>query len=124
VGLDGALGVSNQVGIVSPSYGVYRQLKAGTFNSWYLEYLLRSSAYVAEYNKRSTGLHSSRLRLYSNMFFDMEITVPPITEQDEIERQTKERVQMAESIISLTEQEIEKLNELRSTLVAEVVTGK
>jgi type I restriction enzyme S subunit len=120
----GALGVSEKAGIVSPSYGVYRQLKAETFNDWYLENLLRSSAYVAEYNRRSTGLHSSRLRLYSNMFFDMEIAVPPRDEQDEIERQTKERVDQADAVIGATQREIEKLVEFRATLIDSYVTGK
>jgi len=120
----GALGVSDQVGIVSPSYGVYRQLKEGTFNNWYLEHLLRSKLYVAEYNKRSTGLHSSRLRLYSHMFFDMELGFPPREEQDEIERETKKQVSQADAVITSVRSEIEKLAELRSSLVASVVTGK
>lgn len=120
----GALGVSYRVGIVSPSYGVYRQLKEGTFNNWYLEHLLRSTLYVAEYNKRSTGLHSSRLRLYSHMFFDMELGFPPREEQDEIERETKRQVSQADAVITSVRSEIEKLAELRSSLVASVVTGK
>ena len=120
----GALGVSDKAGIVSPSYGVYRQRMEGTFNNWYLENLLRSTAYVAEYNRRSTGLHSSRLRLYSNMFFDMEIAVPPREEQDEIERRTKERVDKADAVIGATQLEIEKLVEFRATLIESYVTGK
>lgn len=120
----GALGVSDRVGIVSPSYGVYRQLKEGTLNNWYLEHLLRSTLYVAEYNKRSTGLHSSRLRLYSHMFFDMELGFPPREEQDEIERETKKQVSQANAVITSVRSEIEKLAELRSSLVASVVTGK
>lgn len=120
----GALGVSYRKGIVSPSYGVYRQLKDGTFNSWYLEHLVRSSSYVAEYNRRSTGLHSSRLRLYSHMFFDMEIAFPSRQEQDEIESKTREQLILTEKVVSATEREIEKLVELRASLVASVVTGK
>lgn len=120
----GALGVSDRVGIVSPSYGVYRHLKEGAFNNWYLEHLLRSTLYVAEYNKRSTGLHSSRLRLYSHMFFDMELGFPPREEQEEIERETKKQVSQADAVIKSVRSEIEKLTELRSSLVASVVTGK
>lgn len=120
----GALGVSERIGIVSPSYGVYRQLKDGTFNNWYLEHLLRSALYVAEYNKRSTGLHSSRLRLYSHMFFDMELGFPPREEQDKIERETKKQVSQADVVIRSIQSEIEKLAELRASLVASVVTGK
>ena len=120
----GALGVSEKAGIVSPSYGVYRQRKEGLFNNWYLENLLRSTAYVAEYNRRSTGLHSSRLRLYSNMFFDMEIAVPPREEQDEIELQTKKLVDCADAVIGATQREIEKLVEFRATLIDSYVRGK
>jgi type I restriction enzyme S subunit len=120
----GALGVSEKAGIVSPSYGVYRQHEEGIFNNWYLENLLRSTAYVAEYNRRSTGLHSSRLRLYSHMFFDMELSVPPRDEQDEIEKRTKEHVNRADAVIAATEREIEKLVEFRATLIESYVTGK
>ena len=120
----GALGVSERTGIVSPSYGVYRQRREGAFNNWYLENLLRSSAYVAEYNRRSTGLHSSRLRLYSHMFFDMEIAVPPREEQNEIERTTKARIEKTDAVISATRKEVEKLTEFRATLVDSLVTGK
>jgi len=51
----GALGVSDRVGIVSPSYGVFRQKLKNTFNPTYLEYLLKSVKYVEYYNKVSTG---------------------------------------------------------------------
>jgi type I restriction enzyme S subunit len=120
----GALGVSDRVGIVSPSYGVYRQLKEGTFNNWYLEHLLRSTLYVAEYNKRSTGLHSSRLRLYSQIFLDMELGFPPREDQNKIEQETKKQVSQADAVITSVRSEIEKLAELRRSLVASVVTGK
>lgn len=120
----GALGVSDRTGIVSPSYGVYRQKEGGTFNSWYLENLLRSGQYVAEYNRRSTGLHSSRLRLYPDMFFDMEIGFPPMIEQDAIERAVGERTSEIDSALKAVEREIETLGEYRNVIIAESVTGK
>lgn len=120
----GALGVSDRVGIVSPSYGVYRQKVKDTFNPWYLENLLRSVEYVAEYNKRSTGLHSSRLRLYATMFFDMEIGFPLRTEQDKIELVTKETLAIIDETAKATEKEVSMLNEFKQTLIAHAVTGK
>ena len=120
----GALGISDRMGIVSPSYGVYRQQRQGIFNSWYLEHLLRSAQYVAEYNRRSTGLHSSRLRLYSHMFFDMELGYPSRKEQNEIEVQVKERTSLIDQTIETTSTEIERLNELRAILIASAVTGQ
>jgi len=120
----GALGVSDRTGIVSPSYGVYRQQLPGNFNAWYLENLLRSDQYVAEYNRRSTGLNSSRLRLYPHMFFDMEISVPPRAEQDKIEAGVTARTAQLDNAVLSVEAEIEIIAELRNTIISEAVTGK
>lgn len=79
-----ALGTSRHMGIVSPAYGVYRPHRADSFNAEYLDYLLRTRAYVAEYIGRSTGIRSSRLRLYPNQFLDITLLQPPRPEQDKI----------------------------------------
>lgn len=79
-----ALGASRHMGIVSPAYGVYRPHRADSFNPAYLDYLLRTRAYVAEYIGRSTGIRSSRLRLYPNQFLDIALLQPPRPEQDKI----------------------------------------
>ena len=76
-----ALGASKYTGIVSPAYGVYRPHRADSFNPTYLDYLLRTRAYVAEYIGRSTGIRSSRLRLYPNQFLDIALLHPPRAEQ-------------------------------------------
>ncbi len=120
----GALGVSDRTGIVSPSYSIYRQKNPNTFNSWYLEQLLRNKDYVAHYNRVSTGLHSSRLRFYSRMFFDMEIGFPSREEQDKIIKYLKSISIKIQKSISLKEREIERLKEYKSTLINSAVTGK
>lgn len=80
----GALGVADRPGIVSSSYGIFRQQKKGLFNPNYLEFLLKTTNYIEHYNKVSTGLHSSRLRFYGHMFLNMEIGFPKRKEQDQI----------------------------------------
>ncbi|PSB32848.1 restriction endonuclease subunit S [Chlorogloea sp. CCALA 695] len=120
----GALGVSAQTGIVSPSYGVFRQLTPNTFNSWYLEHLLRSTEYVAEYNRRSTGLHSSRLRLYAHMFLSLEIAFPSKEEQDRIEAITIDRTVEIDTVINTVKREIKALEEFCSIIISQAVTGK
>lgn len=120
----GALGVSNYCGIVSPSYGIYRQQISNTFNSWYLEHLMRSTEYVAEYNRRSRGLHSSRLRLYADLFFDMKIGFPSIDEQNSIEQSVKKKTSLIDKAITSVEKELLVLNEYKQTLIAHAVTGK
>lgn len=79
-----ALGASRHTGIVSPAYGVYRPHDADSFNPAYLDYLLRTRAYVSEYIGRSTGIRSSRLRLYPAQFLDIPLLQPPRAEQDQI----------------------------------------
>lgn len=120
----GALGVSDRTGIVSPSYAIYRQIKPKVFNDWYLENLLRGSDYIAEYNRRSTGLHSSRLRLYPDMFLDMEIAFPSIDEQNAIEKHAKDLIQQLDNIIDIFSKEVQKLEEFFSITISACITGK
>ena len=54
----------------------------------------------------------------------MELGFPPREEQDKIERETKKQVSQADVVIRSIQSEIEKLAELRASLVASVVTGK
>src|SRR6266436_3015911 len=71
----GALGVARQTGIVSPAYGVYRPLTAGEMLPRYVDNLLRTPSYASEYLRRSTGVNSSRLRLYPEHFLRIPIVI-------------------------------------------------
>jgi len=81
-----ALGVTKHVGIVSPAYGVYRPTEGGDILPAYADQLLRTPLYAAEYQRRSTGVNSSRLRLYPEQFLRMPVLVPPLDEQAAIVR--------------------------------------
>ncbi|MVC38753.1 restriction endonuclease subunit S [Vibrio cholerae] len=120
----GALGVSDRVGIVSPSYGVFRQKLKNTFNPTYLEYLLKSVKYVEYYNKVSTGLHSSRLRFYGHMLFAMKMGYPSYEEQNEIMAYLHEQTKRIDLAIDSQLAQIEKLKEYKTTLINSAVTGK
>jgi type I restriction enzyme S subunit len=80
----GALGVSRYGGLVSPAYGTYRLLKQSKVLPRYAHYLLRTSIYAAEFQRRSTGVNSSRLRLYPEQFLRVPILVPPAKDQEAI----------------------------------------
>ena len=120
----GALGVSTLEGIVSPSYGVYRPLREDTFNGRYLEWLLRTTYYVEQYNKISTGLHSSRLRLYPHMFLGMPIAIPSLAEQDQIVAHIEKETGKIDDAVLIKEEQIAKLKEYKTTLINAAVTGK
>lgn len=76
-----ALGVTRHTGLVSPAYGVYRPTDGGGILPAYADHLLRTPIYAAEYQRRSTGVNSSRLRLYPEQFLRTPVLVPPIDEQ-------------------------------------------
>lgn len=120
----GALGVSDRQGIVSSAYSIFRQTPLDTFNPVYLEWLLKTVGYIEHYNKVSTGLHSSRLRFYSRMFFDMEIGYPSRNEQDDIVTQIEKQSLKIDEAVELQKQQIEKLKEYKTTLINSAVTGK
>ena len=81
-----ALGVTRHTGIVSPAYGVYRPIAGGGILPAYADHLLRTPMYAAEYQRRSTGVNSSRLRLYPEQFLRIPVFVPPLDEQAAIVR--------------------------------------
>ncbi len=120
----GALGTALERGIVSPAYAVYRPAGQELFDSRFVDYLLRTRTYVAEYVRRSTGIRSSRLRLYPPQFLDVLIVRPPLEQQraivDLIERSTAE----LGDAISTADREIELLLEYRARITFDVVSGK
>ena len=120
----GAMGVSDRPGIVSSAYSIFRQTPLGLFNPVFLEWLVTTVGYIEHYNKVSTGLHSSRLRFYSRMFFDMEIGYPSREEQDEIVDYVESQSQKIDQAVVLQSQQIEKLKEYKTTLINSAVTGK
>lgn len=117
-----ALGASRHVGIVSPAYGVYRPHRADSFNPAYLDYLLRTRAYVAEYIGRSTGIRSSRLRLYPNQFLDIALIQPPRTEQDQMVAYLRAQDANIARFIKAKRNLIGLLTEQKQNIVEQAVT--
>ena len=119
-----ALGVARQNGLVSPSYGVYRPLDNERLNHNYIDSLLRTEAYRANYLIRSTGITSSRLRLYPESFLDISVLCPPRTEQNAIVEYIGQATADTNAAISRTRRQVELLQEYRTRLISDVVTGK
>ena len=119
-----ALGVARQNGLVSPSYGVYRPLNTERLNNDYVDSLLRTEAYRANYLIRSTGITNSRLRLYPESFLDVPLLCPPCSEQDAIVEHLGRETAAATAAIVRARRQIELVQEYRTRLIADVVTGK
>jgi len=119
-----ALGVSRHEGIISPAYAVYRQRAPEHLLSDYADHLLRIAPYKLNYLSRSTGLRASRLRLYPDEFFKIPIIIPPKDEQQRIVDSISIDTATLNTAIARTEREIALMQEYRTRLTADVVTGK
>lgn len=119
----GAVGVTEYNGVISPSYGVYRQI-AFSYDNKYLDYMLRLPRLVEVYGNCSTGLTESRLRLYPDDFMNLQFFVPPLEEQKSIVLQIQKQIIAIEKSIENAEKLIALLQERKQIIINEVVTGK
>lgn len=79
----GAFGVSNYRGIVSPAYIVVR-LKRKNCNPRYFHYLFRTASFTKEFRRWSYGITSDQWSLRYEDFKRIYSLLPPIEEQDTI----------------------------------------
>lgn len=119
----GAVGVTEYNGVISPSYGVYRQI-AVNYDNKYLDYMLRLPRLVEVYGICSTGLTESRLRLYPDDFMNIQFFIPPVEEQKSIVLQIQKQITDIEKSIRNAENLITLLQERKQIIINEVVTGK
>jgi type I restriction enzyme S subunit len=114
----GALGVSRYAGIVSPAYSVYRPKPGVEVDTRYLDYVYRSDAYVAEITRHSRGIHSSRLRIYPNVFLNLRVPQPPLETQRAIADYLDRHTARIDRLIEEQHHLIEMLEERRGSLIA------
>ncbi len=117
-----ALGVSNHAGIVSPAYGVYRPRSNQNYDNYYLDHLLRTEGYRSEYICRSTGIRSSRHRLYPDKFLSMPVVCPSQEEQQTIARFLKVKDRLFRKFIRNKRRLIELLKEQKQNIINQAVT--
>ena len=108
-------------GIVSPAYCVYRG--KGIETSYY-HYVFRTNGCADYFGLHSTGIIDSRLRLYTDAFFNLNSPVPPIDEQKNIATYLDSKCEEIESIIAIKKKQMETLSSYKKSLIYEYVTGK
>lgn len=119
----GAMGVSSEHGLISPSYGVYTPI-SDALRSDFIDLMVRSTPYIAEATRRSKGIHSSRLRLYPDAFLDMRLPIPPIETQDALLQEVSLRGQREDELLQKNERAASLLREFRAALITAAVTGQ
>lgn len=121
----GLFAVAKEHGLVSPDYAVFDIIS--DISQEYFWALFRNSAIKGTFLTESKGLgtgSSGFLRLYSDRFGGIKVPCPPLVEQKKIVAaidSLSKQFKVVENPIAL---EIQNLQEMRSALIAAVVTGK
>jgi type I restriction enzyme S subunit len=118
----GGFGSVTTDGIVSPAYVVARPLRS--FRTDFIEFALRTTRAIEEMRRYSRGVTDFRLRLYWEEFKDIKIALPPLSEQEAIMSSIQEHTAMSERLVSHALDANRLLEERRSALISDAVTGK
>ena len=118
----GAIGMSEYRGIISPAYVVQRPRNGN--NSGYLHHLLRAPAFSKEAERWSYGITSDMWSLRPEHFKRIYTCVPPLPEQraivrflDHVDRRTRRYIRAKERLIEL-------LDEQKKAIIHQAVTGQ
>ena len=123
--ITGYVDLSDKFGVTSPDYRVFTLEDT---KNCYPEFYLR--VFQVAYKRRifykfgKGAANQGRWRLPQRAFYNFSIQVPPVEEQKMIEEECKKiEANVDEMIVSL-KNEIELLQELRTKIIADVVTGQ
>jgi type I restriction enzyme S subunit len=109
-------------GIVTFHYGVFRPIKE--IKTKYFELLYHSATYKTIYAGVSNGMTIGLQNLSNQNFYKVKSIVPPLSEQISIINYVGHIEQSYNRLIAVTEREISLMQEYRTRLIADVVTGK
>jgi type I restriction enzyme S subunit len=117
----GSFGVSQFEGIVSPAYFVFdlRHVGGDFFHT-----AIRSKAYVPFFTRASDGVRVGQWDLAEPRMREIPFFVPPSDEQNAIVEYVAKDTEAATTAIARTEREIALIQEYRTRLTADLVTGK
>ena len=118
----GAVGVSDYQGIVSPAYVVERPREGA--NSRYLHYLLRTPAFAKEAERWSYGITSDMWSLRPEHFKMIYGCLPPPPEQAAIVRYLDHADRRIRRYIHAKQKLVKLLEEQKQALIHQAVTGQ
>lgn len=116
---NGSLGISKYNGIVSPAYCVYKNLIG---DERYFGYLFKTKNAKQEFKKQSTGIIDSRLRMYTDSFFNIKTALPPKQEQTTIANFLDYKTEKINRFITKKKQLVELLKEQKAAIINQAVT--
>ena len=120
----GSYGVSNYTGIVSPAYYVFKLKNAKLIPNFFHIAIRAKFSYVPFFIQASDGVRIGQLDLSKSRMKEIPFFIPPIEEQNAIIKYIQESSSKIDKAINLKKREIERLKELKETLIDGCVTGR
>ena len=117
----GSYGISDYTGIVSPAYFIF---DVAFDNLEYFHNAIRSKVYVNFFAQASDGIRPGQWDLQMDKMKEIPFIVPPEDEQIRIVEYIKAAQQKYQSAIERLKAEIDALEEFKTHLISDVVTGK
>ena len=117
----GSYGVSDYTGIVSPAYFIF---DIDFDNLKYFHYAIRSKVYVNFFAQASDGIRVGQWDLQMDKMKEIPFIVPPADEQIQIVEYIESALPKYDDAICVLREEIRGLEELKTKLISDVVTGK
>lgn len=119
----GSYSVSSLTGIVSPAYFIY-DVDYTDLIPQFFNVAIRSRAYIGFFNQASDGVRIGQWDLDEAQMRNIPLFVPSIEEQNAIVTYFDKKCAEIDELVARQEQIIEKLKELKTSTIANVVTGK
>lgn len=117
----GSYGVSDYTGIVSPAYFTF---DISFDNLEYFHYAIRSKVYVNFFAQASDGIRVGQWDLQMDKMKEIPFFVPPVDEQKAIVDYIRTTLPKYDFAIEKLQRGINALEEYKTKLIADVVTGK
>jgi len=113
---------AHQRGLITPNYTVFRPIRE--LHTSFFDLLFHTALYRATFSRIVYGVTEGMSPLYTQDFYQVPVVFPPASEQQEILNQLEVQTRQQSAVIARTEREIALMQEYRTRLTADVVTGK
>lgn len=123
--LTGGVGIADHLGVTSPDYRVFRLFDTEhCYAPYFLKILQLCYRRHAFYRFGHGAANVGRWRLPADAFLNFQIPLPPYEEQVEIVQKIAAVQGRIDAEVESLRKQIEELEELKSVVVSDVVTGK
>ena len=123
--LTGGVGIADHLGVTSPDYRVFRIFdEAHCYAPYYLKVSQICYRRHAFYRFGRGAANVGRWRLPADAFKNFEIPLPPYEEQIKIVQAIGDEEQKTKAAIECLKKQIDLLNDLKTRLISDTVTGK